>query len=162
MHRRDFNQAGVSALGALILATYQQAHALSLGDLAGISNTDASAGLKTALEKSFDSLELQIRRKFPAMAAQGGLLASQQNAAILLGQVRALLPLVTGDDLQFLVPRLEKLYLDAGSMGVEMATLVAQKVDPEFTMLRPKISTKAIEYSGHLKLKQRSAWGDLH
>ena len=51
MHRRDFNQAGVSALGALILATYQQAHALSMGDLAGISNADASSGLKTALEK---------------------------------------------------------------------------------------------------------------
>ncbi len=51
MLRRNFNQAGVSALGALILATYSQAHALSMGDLAGISNKDASTGLKTALEK---------------------------------------------------------------------------------------------------------------
>lgn len=51
MHRRKFNQAGLSTLGALILVTYQQAHALSLGDLAGVSNSDASAGLKTALEK---------------------------------------------------------------------------------------------------------------
>ena len=51
MQRRQFNQAGVSALGAVILATYQQAHALSLGDLAGISNQDAGAGVKTALEK---------------------------------------------------------------------------------------------------------------
>ena len=51
MQRRQFNQAGAGALGALILATHQQAHALVLGDLAGISNTDASNGLKTALEK---------------------------------------------------------------------------------------------------------------
>ena len=51
MQRRQFNQAGISAIGALVWATYQQAHALSLGDLAGISNKDASAGLKTALEK---------------------------------------------------------------------------------------------------------------
>ena len=51
MLRRHFNKVGVSAFGALILTTYQQAHALSLGDLAGISNADASAGLKTALEK---------------------------------------------------------------------------------------------------------------
>jgi hypothetical protein len=51
MLRRNFNQAGVSALGALILATYQQAHALSLGDLNHISNAEASSGLKTALEK---------------------------------------------------------------------------------------------------------------
>ena len=51
MQRRQFNQAGASALGALILVTYQQAHALALGDLAGISNADASNGLKTALEK---------------------------------------------------------------------------------------------------------------
>ena len=51
MQRRQFNYAGASALGALLLATYQQAHALSLGDLAGISNADASSGLKTALEK---------------------------------------------------------------------------------------------------------------
>ncbi len=51
MQRRQFNRAGISAIGALVLATYQQAHALSLGDLAGISNKDASAGLKTALEK---------------------------------------------------------------------------------------------------------------
>ena len=48
MQRRQFNQA---AIGALVLATYSQAYALSLGDLAGISNKDASAGLKTALEK---------------------------------------------------------------------------------------------------------------
>jgi hypothetical protein len=48
MQRRHFNQAGISTLGALLLATYQQAQALSLGDL---SNAEASAGLKTALEK---------------------------------------------------------------------------------------------------------------
>ena len=51
MQRRQFNHAGVSALGALILGAYQQAHALSMGDLAAISNKDASVGLKTALEK---------------------------------------------------------------------------------------------------------------
>ena len=51
MQRRQFNQTGAGALGALLLATYQQAHALALGDLAGISNADASKGLKTALEK---------------------------------------------------------------------------------------------------------------
>lgn len=51
MQRREFNQAGASALGALVWATCLQAHALSLGDLAGISNADASKGLKTALEK---------------------------------------------------------------------------------------------------------------
>ena len=48
MQRRNFNQAGVSALAALLLGTYQHAYALSLGDL---SNQDASRGLKTALEK---------------------------------------------------------------------------------------------------------------
>ena len=48
MQRRNFNRAGVSALGLLIVATYRQAQALSLGDL---SNADASNGLKTALEK---------------------------------------------------------------------------------------------------------------
>ena len=51
MQRRKFNQAGVSAFGVLILATYQQAQALVLSDLAGISNADAVNGLKTALEK---------------------------------------------------------------------------------------------------------------
>jgi hypothetical protein len=48
MQRRNFNQAGLSALGMLILATHQQAQALSLGDL---SNAEASSGLKAALEK---------------------------------------------------------------------------------------------------------------
>ena len=48
MQRRNFNQAGTGALAALLLASYQQAYALSLGDL---SNQDASRGLKTALEK---------------------------------------------------------------------------------------------------------------
>lgn len=48
MQRRNFNQAGVSALGLLVLATYQHAQALTLGNL---SNADASNGLKTALEK---------------------------------------------------------------------------------------------------------------
>lgn len=48
MQRRNFNQAGIGALGLLILAAYQQAHALSLGDL---TNAEAGSGLKTALEK---------------------------------------------------------------------------------------------------------------
>jgi Protein of unknown function (DUF4197) len=48
MHRRQFNQAGMSSLAVLIAATYQHAHALSIGDL---SNADASAGVKAALEK---------------------------------------------------------------------------------------------------------------
>ena len=48
MQRRNFNQAGVSALGLLLWAACRQALALSLGD---ISNADASKGLKTALEK---------------------------------------------------------------------------------------------------------------
>lgn len=51
MQRRKFHQASISVLGGLILATYHQAHALTLGDLADISNADASAGLKTALEQ---------------------------------------------------------------------------------------------------------------
>ena len=51
MQRRQFNVAGTGAIGALVMATYRQAYALSLGGLAGISNADASSGLKTALEK---------------------------------------------------------------------------------------------------------------
>ena len=51
MHRRHFNFASTSLLSGLFIATYQRAYALSLGDLAGISNQDASNGLKTALEK---------------------------------------------------------------------------------------------------------------
>ena len=51
MQRRRFNQAGLSTIGALVLGAYQHAQALSVGDLAGISTEDASAGLKAALEK---------------------------------------------------------------------------------------------------------------
>ena len=51
MQRRQFTQVSVGSLGALIMATYQHAQALSLGDLSGISNADANNGLKTALEK---------------------------------------------------------------------------------------------------------------
>ena len=47
MLRRDFNQAGVSALGLLVLTTYQHAHAMSLSEL---TNQEASTGLKTALK----------------------------------------------------------------------------------------------------------------
>ena len=48
MQRRNFNHAGASALGLLMLATYGQARALSMGDL---THAEASNGLKTALEK---------------------------------------------------------------------------------------------------------------
>lgn len=48
MQRRNFNQAGVSALGLLLLAAYRHAEAMTLADL---TNTEASSGLKTALEK---------------------------------------------------------------------------------------------------------------
>jgi hypothetical protein len=51
MQRRNFNQAGFSALGLLILAANHQAHAVSLGNLSSISNAEATSGLKTALEK---------------------------------------------------------------------------------------------------------------
>lgn len=48
MDRRQFNQAGAGTVALLITATYQHAQALSLGDL---TNADASAGVKAALEK---------------------------------------------------------------------------------------------------------------
>jgi hypothetical protein len=48
MDRRQFNSAGASTLGALILAVHQQAQALSVADL---TNAEASQGLKGALEK---------------------------------------------------------------------------------------------------------------
>ena len=51
MQRRKFNQAGAGVIGALVLATYQQAYALAVSDLAGVTNLEASSGLKTALEK---------------------------------------------------------------------------------------------------------------
>jgi Protein of unknown function (DUF4197) len=51
MQRRHFTAASTSALGLTVLATYQQAWALSLSDLGGISDSDASKGLKTALER---------------------------------------------------------------------------------------------------------------
>ncbi len=48
MKRRQFNSSASSTLGLLLLAAYTQAQALSLKDL---TEGDASAGLKTALEK---------------------------------------------------------------------------------------------------------------
>jgi len=48
MLRRQFNSASACALGALVLAATQRAHALSINDL---SNAEASQGLKAALEK---------------------------------------------------------------------------------------------------------------
>lgn len=48
MHRRQFSCTAVSALGLLVMAASRQAHALALGDL---SNTDATRGLKAALER---------------------------------------------------------------------------------------------------------------
>lgn len=46
--RRVFHQAGLATLGGLLWGTWEQALALTLADL---SNADASAGVKAALEK---------------------------------------------------------------------------------------------------------------
>jgi len=48
MDRRQFNSTSGRTIAALLGLAYAQAHALSLGDL---TNTEASQGLKTALEK---------------------------------------------------------------------------------------------------------------
>lgn len=48
MDRRQFNGAAGGSLTSLLALTYGQAHALTLADL---SNTEATQGLKTALEK---------------------------------------------------------------------------------------------------------------
>ena len=48
MRRRQFNSIAPCSLGALILATYSQAYALSVKDL---SDGEASSGLKAALER---------------------------------------------------------------------------------------------------------------
>lgn len=48
MQRRQFHQASLGSIGLLIVAAHQQAWALSLSDL---SEKDASAGIKTALER---------------------------------------------------------------------------------------------------------------
>lgn len=46
--RRAFHRAGVGVFAGLVLATWQQAHAIGLAEL---SNADASNGVKAALEK---------------------------------------------------------------------------------------------------------------
>lgn len=51
MQRRQVNLAGLSAIGLFIAAAHGQAHALSLNSLAGITANEASAGLKSALER---------------------------------------------------------------------------------------------------------------
>lgn len=48
MQRRQFNAFSATAATGLLLATYRQAWALTLSD---ITNTEASAGLRTALEQ---------------------------------------------------------------------------------------------------------------
>lgn len=48
MQRRQFHHASLGSIGLLIVAAHQQAWALSLSDL---SEKDASAGIKTALER---------------------------------------------------------------------------------------------------------------
>ncbi|MDP1968130.1 MAG: DUF4197 domain-containing protein [Burkholderiaceae bacterium] len=48
MDRRQFNSISGSALGVIFLSAVQRAHALSLNDL---TDTEASQGLKAALEK---------------------------------------------------------------------------------------------------------------
>jgi len=48
MDRRQFNSASIPVLGALLMTAWPQAHALSLGD---VSETEASQGLKAALER---------------------------------------------------------------------------------------------------------------
>jgi hypothetical protein len=48
MNRRQFSSAATSALALAIMAAWRQAHALGLGDL---TNTEASQGLKAALER---------------------------------------------------------------------------------------------------------------
>ena len=48
MDRRQFNSAATATLGLLAMAALQQAHALTLKDL---TDTEASQGLRTALEK---------------------------------------------------------------------------------------------------------------
>jgi hypothetical protein len=48
MQRREFNKAIASPLSLCILAAYEQAHALSIGDL---TPEEATKGLKTALER---------------------------------------------------------------------------------------------------------------
>ena len=52
MQRRQFHHAGLGAIGTLLLATWQQAHALSLADL---SSADASSGVKAALGKGAEA-----------------------------------------------------------------------------------------------------------
>lgn len=52
MLRRSFHRAGLGAVGTLLLAAWQQAHALSLADL---SSADASGGVKAALAKGAES-----------------------------------------------------------------------------------------------------------
>ena len=52
MQRRHFHHLGLGAIGSLMLATWQQAHALSLADLSG---ADASSGVKAALAKGAES-----------------------------------------------------------------------------------------------------------
>lgn len=57
MHRRQFSSAAACALGLPAMAAWRQAHAVSLGNL---SNTEATQGLKAALERGAQAAVAQL------------------------------------------------------------------------------------------------------
>ncbi|XHX80956.1 MAG: minor capsid protein [Stenomitos frigidus ULC029] len=112
-----------------------------------------------AYSSSFDQLELEIRRRFPQMEAQGSLVAAQQNSIILLGQLKTLLQLLSPDELSKITTRLEKLYTEVGVETAALNRLMVQTIEPGATVLAPRIVPEAVRYAAERSVTYFQKYG---
>lgn len=115
--------------------------------------------MRQAYTASFDRLELEVRRKFPQMAAKGSLVAAQQNAMILMGQLKELLTLLSPADLDKLTDQLERLYLDVGKQSTAFTKTMITTIEPGASVMAPRIVPETVRYAAERSITYFQKYG---
>ena len=99
----------------------------------------AVAILHRAITKSFDNLELELRRLYPDALGDSTLINRSQNAASLLRQLNAAMVVLDPDQAKEATKTMDKLFSDAQALGVDVSAKSVEMVDPVGVTFRPRI-----------------------
>lgn len=116
--------------------------------------------VKDALQQSFDRLELEIRRRYPKVEQEGGLLAAQRNAAILLQQIKAFMQLIDASQAAKLDASFQALLTEAGLQGQTFAMNAIHAIAPGNPVFKPQIPIEAVRYAAEDSVERLKSHGD--
>ena len=115
--------------------------------------------LHRAMKRSFDSLELELRRLYPDALEDSSLIYRAQNAASILRQLNAVMVVLDPDMAKSTASNLYKLFDSVQSLGIDVSAKSMEIFDSVGVTFRPRIPIEVAAVAAEQSVKRLEKHG---